>query len=125
MKKSLVYGYMILGLMTAIRPGFAAKELVEREPFIYNDAGKRDPFWPLVSEGGVIIRYDETSLSASDMVLMGVMTGADNKNVAVINGKIVKEGDSVGLFKVICVDTDRVILDNGNEDITLQLRKEE
>jgi len=127
MKRVHISALILYGIVAATgSPAtFAAKDLVERDPFLYNDSGKRDPFWPLVSETGVIIRYDETSLSASDMVLMGVMTGAENKNVAVINGKIVKEGDMVGLFRVICVDADSVTLDNGNEEVSLHLRKEE
>ena len=120
---------LIMAVIGIVFAGFAqtlaAKELVEGKPFVYNDAGKRDPFWPLVSETGAILRYDESALSASDMTLMGVLTGSDNKRVAVINGTIVKEGDMLGTFKVKRVASAFVVLDNGQEEIQLRLRKEE
>lgn len=102
-----------------------AKELEQRQPFVYNDAGKRDPFWPLVSKTGAIITYDETDLSASDMILTGVLTGVGGRSVAVINGKIVKEGDKIGAFMVERVAPTKVILNNGQEKTELHLRKEE
>ena len=102
---------------------FAQDQGVEK-PFTYDYKGKRDPFWPLATEHGSIINYDERDLSASDMMLTGISSGADG-NIAVINGKIVKEGDMVGAFKVEKIMSTFVVLDNGQEKSKLYLRKEE
>ncbi len=92
--------------------------------FVYDDGGRRDPFWPLVTDSGSIISYDEKELSASDMMLQGILVGAD-ETVAVINGRIVKTGDMVGAFRIERVTPTHVVLDNGQEKIEVYLKKEE
>ena len=120
-KKIILRLVMVLAVFSAAYAG----ELVEKEAFVYNDEGRRDPFWPLISPSGAIITSDEEELSTSDMMLTGVMTGSDGKNVAVINGKIVKEGDTIGAFKVERISPTYVVLDRGQEKSELHLRKEE
>lgn len=103
----------------------AEDDALVQKSFVYDAKGKRDPFWPLVSETGSVITYDEQELSSSDMMLTGMLTGSDGKNIAVINGKIVKEGDMIGAFKVEKILTTAVVLDNGKEKSELYLQKEE
>jgi len=107
-------------------PVFAEEDagVVEITHFSYEDRGRRDPFWPLVTDSGSIISYDEQELSASDMMLQGILVG-DQENVAVINGKIVKAGDMVGAFRIERVTPSYVVLENGSEKIEVYLRKEE
>ena len=92
--------------------------------FIYDDRGKRDPFWSLVNPGGNLINY-ETDLQMTDLSLEGIMVGTSGKNLAVINNKVVKVNDVIGQFKVIQIDKDFVILSKGQPTFELKLKKED
>ncbi len=90
--------------------------------FVYDDHGRRDPFVPQVSAAGAVITY-EADLTAGDMVLEGIVADAQGNNVAVINGKIVKQGDMIGLFAVAAVRLDNVELVKDGEQFTVKLKK--
>ncbi len=92
--------------------------------FVYESGGRRDPFWPLVNKGGGIISYDKDLLS-SEMALQGIIVGNDGKNIAIINGIIVKEGEMIGLYLVEEIGSGAVTLSREQETVTLTLNKEE
>ena len=97
----------------------------EENIFSYENNGKRDPFWPLVSPSGALINYDQ-DLSVSDMDLEGVMLEKDGRNVAIINGTIIKVNEKVGLFTVISINADGVVLKKGQEKtVSLKIKKED
>jgi len=97
------------------------KVSAEEATFIYNDHGKRDPFWKLVNQNGVIINY-EKDLLISDMNLEGIMLEASG-NVAIINGKIISEKEKIGVFIVESIKATSVILKKGQEEYILKLKK--
>ena len=96
----------------------------EAAPFVYDDHGKRDPFWRLVSPSGAILNYD-SDLLVSDMVLEGIIADPNGKSVAIINSMVVKPNDKIGLFVVSEIEQDKVILNKGEESFVLKLKKEE
>ncbi len=96
--------------------------VAEEAAFVYDDHGKHDPFWPLVSSGGTVITYD-TDLTASDMVLEGIVAGAKGNNMAIVNGKVVKSKDNLGAYTVDQVGDDYVEITKGEEHFTLKLKK--
>ena len=102
--------------------------LVEEETieglFIYNNHGKRDPFQQLVDQNGQIIKFGK-ELSVTDLNLEGIMTGEGGKNVAIINGLVVRLKDNLGPFVVTKITDDSVVLKKGQDLITLKLKKEE
>ena len=77
----------LVALMVIISSGIVAA--LEKETFVYDDDGRRDPFWQLVSPSGVILNY-ETDFLITDLALEGIMAGKDGKNFAIINGRILK-----------------------------------
>ena len=96
----------------------------DEPPAQYDDHGKRDPFWRLVSAGGAILNYDN-DLSISDMILEGIIQDRSGKNLAIINSKVVTVGDKVGLFVVLDIGRDGVTLNKGQETFVLKLKKEQ
>ncbi|HSA30431.1 MAG TPA: hypothetical protein P5160_01390 [Candidatus Omnitrophota bacterium] len=127
MKKKLII--IFCGLIVCLGQGMASHAQTQPavgqdEDFVYESGGKRDPFWPLVNKGGGVISYDKDLLS-SEMSLQGIMVGNDGKNAAIINGIIVKEGDTIGLYVVEQVSTGSVTLRREQEVVTLTLNKEE
>lgn len=93
-------------------------------PFIYNDHGKRDPFWKLVTPGGSIMNF-EADLLISDLTLEGIILDPSGRNLAIINGNVVKQKDKLGAFVISKIEKDRVILLKGQENFILELKREE
>ena len=92
--------------------------------FQYDDKGKRDPFWPLVNSAGTVTSY-ESSYSLSELTLEGILTGNNAQNVAMINGKILSEGEQLGQFTILEVREDSVIMENEGQKFKLQLKRGE
>ena len=95
-----------------------------QDAFVYDDHGKRDPLWPLVSSAGNIINYDK-EFQASDLKIEGIMLGVNGQNLAIINGQTVRKGDLLGAFAVAEIWENIVILKQGEQTFELKLNKEE
>lgn len=125
--KDHVFYSMLIVFAAAIMPVTGAAEetkpLVNSE-FVYNDHGKRDPFWTLLGHRGAILNYDN-DIQASEMSLEGIMVEPEGDSVAIINGNIVKLGDKVGFFIIREIRPNEVVLQKNKETITLKLKKEE
>ena len=74
---------------------------------------KRDPF-------SNVPVFTQAKVSAGGTSLSGILWDGI-KPMAVINGKIVKAGDSVDNNTVVSIKKDRVILNNGTKDYELKL----
>lgn len=94
------------------------------EGFVYEDHGKRDPFWRLVTPSGAITSYD-TDLTIGDLVLEGIIFDSSGPGLAIINGKIFRIDEQVGPYRVQKITADQVFLTKEQENFILQLKKEE
>ena len=112
--------FTIVLCVVAIWAGMAG---AAEEQFVYDDHARRDPFWRLLTPGGVIINY-EIDILITDMILEGIIFDPGRQNLAIVNGKVIKAGDTIGLYTVIAVEEKRVLLRKGNEDFVLNLKKE-
>ena len=101
--------------------GFA---IAQEASFVYDDHGKRDPFWKLVSPSGAILSY-ETDLLLSDMTLEGIIFDPGGNSFAIINGVVVERNGQFGLYKIEKIEADKVFLKKGLESFILELKKEE
>lgn len=101
-----------------------AEEMAEdqSDAFVYDDQGLRDPLMPLVTSSGEIIKLN-SELSSSDLALEGIMYAPNGNGIAMINGKLLNQGDTIGPFKVTEVRQFSVILYKGSEQIQLKLKK--
>lgn len=88
----------------------------------YEDHGLRDPFWPLVSSSGTIVNYGQ-DVSVDDMILEGILSGAQGVYTAIINGSVVEVGDSIGQYEIKSIESNKVILSKENEIFELDLKK--
>lgn len=121
--KCLLMGMVLIAALWPVGAVAVDVSSVEGD-FTYNDHDKRDPFWSLLGNRGTILNFDK-DIYASDMVLEGVLLEPTGDSVAIINGNIVKIGDKVGFFIVKEIQVNMVILEKGQEMITLKLKKEE
>ena len=76
------------------------------EEKLYNAKGKRDPFTPLVASGSKAAAGGLLGVeSIEEVVVEGIVCDPDPKNsVAVVNGSVLKEGDEVGVVKLVKID---------------------
>ncbi len=111
----IIFGIVFLGKDVYTEDNF--------EAFKYDDQGRRDPFWPLVSANGTIISYSN-ELTPNDLMLEGIL-GGGNGFLAIINGRVIKQGDYVGAYKVEVITDREVIIFNKNKEYKLRLKSSE
>lgn len=115
----------VIGLSVLLLFGFCfyamAQESVDKPVFVYDDHGKRDPLWPLVTAAGAVMNY-ETDFLITDLSLEGVVVDSGEGDLAIINGRIVKASDSIGQFIVLQIEPDKVILLKDQQKFELRLK---
>ena len=105
----LAIGFSLFFLLP---PVFSADEIR------YDRGGRRDPFVPLVSPGGMVLKaFDPT-----DLKVEGIIFDPSKESLAVINGKVVKEGEALGSYKVAKIQKNSVMLSKEEESFTLRLK---
>ncbi|MFH1853857.1 MAG: general secretion pathway protein GspB [Candidatus Omnitrophota bacterium] len=91
------------------------------EDYIYDAKGKRDPFVPLVSGGGVYISDAYGIGGIKDIRLEGIVWDEARGSIAIINGEIVKEGQKIGAVEILRIEKDAVVFIIDGEEIRLEL----
>jgi hypothetical protein len=81
--------------------------------FRYNSHGKRDPFMPLVDKDGEYIKSLYSSGTLQDLTLEGVVYDDEGDSYAIISGKVLREKDMIGEYKVYKITKDKVFLVKG------------
>lgn len=122
MRKVMAIFLCVLFMMPmAAVPVLAQEDEKPEEAFVYDDHGKKDPLLSLVSPAGVFLNYD-SDFQIYDLSLEGIMEDPSG-NLAIINGRIVKEGDQVGNFTVEKITDKTVNLIKGSQNFLLRLKK--
>jgi len=98
----------------------AAEE--KEETFVYDSKGRRDPFLSLVSPEGYLINVEPFS-DASEVNLEGIIYDPSGKSFAIINTQVVKNGDKIGLFEVLKIEENKVILLKDAERFEIELKE--
>ncbi len=102
---------------------FIACSVFADAEFVYDDHGKRDPFWPLVSPSGTILNYDK-DLEYGDMTLEGVVHDIKGgRSLAIINGNVLKKNDTLGAYVIADIHPNKVILIKDTNEFILEIRK--
>ncbi len=115
-KVSPLAGLLIVGLTSS--------EVFAEEGFQYNAKSKRDPFVPLISETGEYASDAYEASAIEDIRLEGIVWDDMKGSIAIINGEIAKEGDSLGSVKILKINKDGVIFDINGESVNVELNKE-
>ncbi|MFH0877209.1 MAG: hypothetical protein V1863_03185 [Candidatus Omnitrophota bacterium] len=89
----------------------------------YSPQGKRDPFVSLITPAGYLL--DLEPQDDSELRLEGIMFDANGDSVAIINGELIRVGETIGDVVVGGIEKDRVTVIKNNEKIELELRREE
>jgi hypothetical protein len=103
---------------------WAAEEPKKREPFVYDAKGHRDPFIALVRDGKLIGTQKGAPLDTSKPVLYGILWDPHGQSMAMLNDTEVKVGDTVGIYQVLEIRKDAVVLSAGGDPVVLQIEFE-
>ena len=99
--------------------------LYAQDEFIYNAKGKRNPFFPLVSSGGILTKLDKQERNSSVLTIDGIIYDSNGLSYALVSGSVVGIGDYVGELRVLKIQSDRVVFLKDNQKIEIPLAKEE
>lgn len=95
-------------LLVAMIVSFSQEGLCQ--VFKYDAKGKRDPFVPLIGIERAKVSGLEDVISVEDVRFEGIAVGPAGKKTVVMNGIMLKEGDSVGSVKVVKIGDKAVTL---------------
>jgi len=97
-----------------------------QDKFVYDPAGKRDPFIQLVTPDGRFqkLEADEPKEANSQLKLEGIMYDPAGTSYAIVNGLVVKPSEEVDGYRVIKIDENSVIFNKGGQDKQILLKKE-
>ncbi|MBL7158818.1 MAG: hypothetical protein ISS91_04855 [Candidatus Omnitrophica bacterium] len=117
-----VLAFLILCVAILCPSGIAS---AEEGVFVYDAAGKRDPFVPLI---GVTAKGAESIsdiISIEDVTLQGIATNAAGQKVAIINDEMIKEGQIIGRVELKKVLSQSMVLLIDGVEYRINLYKED
>ena len=94
--------------------------------FIYDAKGKRNPFIPLVTPEGRLLKLDkQETTSVEGLAVEGIIYDKLGRSFAIVNAAVVGIGDIVGDFQVLKIFEHKVIFIKNGEPLEVELIKEE
>lgn len=91
--------------------------------FIYDSKSRRNPFIPLVTSDGRLIKL-EPEEGQTGLTLEGIIYDEHGLSYAVINGKVVKVSEFVGDYQVLKIEENKVMLIHQGQTYELEIKKE-
>jgi hypothetical protein len=94
--------------------------------FVYQAKGKRNPFIPLVTPEGRLLKLDKKETVFSDgLSLEGIIYDKFGRSFAIVNTVVVGIGDVIGDYQVLRIFENKVIFIKDGEPLEIQLIKKE
>ena len=95
-----------------------------QEDFVYDSQGKRNPFIPLITSGGKLLKLDADK-SENNLLLEGIIYDQKGISYAIVNGEVIKTGDSILGYQVLKIENNKVLFIKEGEPLEIELEKEE
>lgn len=91
----------------------------------YSHGKDRDPLNPLINERSeILITEEKGSKEIDDFLLQGVIYSLQG-STAIIDNELFKEGDVLGDYKIMKIESRRVILEKAGEKLILKWEEEQ
>jgi hypothetical protein len=124
-----ICGFWVLGILGflfcfQVLPFVFCAELANQEDLVYNENNKRDPFIPLVTADGRLLKLDKED-GLTGLSVEGLIYDQQGLSYALVDGRVVKVGDSLGEYQVMRIEKDKIIFVKNGEPIEVELKKEE
>lgn len=95
-----------------------------QEPAGYDAKGKRNPFTPLVTPDGRLLKLEQQEKGSSDLRLEGIIYDKGGASYCILNGEVLKPGDSSGDYQLLKIEDGRIVLIKDGQALELELNKE-
>jgi len=95
-----------------------------QEEFVYDAKNKRDPFIPLVTSDGRLLKLEQQE-GTQGLLLEGIIYDDKGISCAIVNGEVVRVGDEAGGFQVLKIQKDKVVFIKDGQPTEIELKKEE
>ncbi|MCK9572415.1 MAG: general secretion pathway protein GspB [Candidatus Omnitrophica bacterium] len=103
--------------------------VLAQDNFVYESKGKRNPFIPLVSPEGRLLKLDKAeddpASGSGGVSLEGIIYDKHGRSFAIVNATVVGIGDIVGDYRVLKIQENRVILIKDGQPLEVSLIKRE
>ena len=100
---------------------FAITPAHGQEKVIYDAGGKRDPFMPLIGVMTKAVDSLADVICIEDVKLQGLASDSTGRRTAIINGEMIKQGETVGRLTVKRISKDTVILMIDEEEYSINI----
>ncbi|MFH0918175.1 MAG: hypothetical protein V1830_03470 [Candidatus Omnitrophota bacterium] len=118
LNKKILFCLLLLGLTLPSAFG--------QEEFTYDAQGKRNPFIPLVTPEGRLLKLDkEESALTHGFLVEGIIYDKLGRSFAIVNSTVVGIGDMVGDYQVLKILADKVIFIKNGEPLEVDLVNKE
>lgn len=94
------------------------------DQFVYDAKGKRNPFIPLVSSDGRLLKLDREE-STGALSIEGVIYDKSGRSFAIVNNTVVGVGDSIAGYQVLKIQDNKVIFIKDGQPVEVEIKKEE
>ena len=90
----------------------------------YDAKGKRDPFIPLVTPDGRLLKLEKEE-TASGLLLEGIIYDEHGLSYAIVNSEVVRISDKIGDYQVLKIEKNKVIFIKSGQTLEVELKEEE
>ncbi|MDD5097544.1 MAG: hypothetical protein PHU59_03545 [Candidatus Omnitrophica bacterium] len=105
---------------------FISATIVFSEDFVYESKGKRNPFIPLVTPEGRLLKLDKQEATTIDgLAIEGIIYDKFGRSFAIVNTNVVGIGDTVGDYQILKIQENKVIFIKDGVPLEVELTKEE
>ncbi|MBI4352711.1 MAG: hypothetical protein HY593_02175 [Candidatus Omnitrophica bacterium] len=109
-------GFFLWILLSAFGMISVARVAAVDEIKLYDAKGKRDPFIPLVTPTTKVTSGLLTIESIDDIVVEGIVYDPPKGSVVIANGSVMREGEEVGVTKVIGIRPNGAVFSIGGTE---------
>jgi len=92
--------------------------------FVYDDHGKRDPFIPLVTADGRLVKLEDETAKTTALAVEGIMYDEHGISYALVNGEVGKIGDTIVGYQVLRIEKNKVVFIKEGATIEVEPKKE-
>lgn len=115
-----IFFLLVLNLFFLVNLSWAQTEA----SFTYDDKNRRDPFSPLVDQSGRFLLGSELFYFSGALELTGILWDAQGGSSALINNKIINEGEIVSGYKVEIITKNSVTFSKNKKEYKIILTED-